>query len=723
MSQLKRRFLAGGLLLVTIAMVTGVIFFFFGQKLEVTSASTIMAKQPYHVHFSEVIDEDSVKDQAIYVTNEEGERVKAVITLQENKQSLAIENLLPGQYVLHVEEKAFKQKSIHTEKQVIEFKVIEKIEDISSVQDLQDYFQTILNREAKNRDSSTTTVEESSDMSNLSGASDKGSGEAGSSFSSTNNQVEDIEEGDTVVTDGRYIYSIVENQIMITDVRKPQLKIASKIKLDSNSYPTQLMIHNDMLIVITDQYIEMKKEGYVGGISMTKASFYNVKDAKNPQLMREIGQDGYMNGIRKFDNTLYIVTNKTPDYWLLSEHEEVELRPYTYDSAKSEELEPMAIDKLSILPGSSEPNYTIISAIDLKNFENKKVETKGFLGGSSALYMSKGALYLTAVNYKPVTIEGNGTTKIAADIAIMPVGAGNTDIYKFAIDGTTVEYKATTSFAGTVLNQFSMDEHKGYFRVAATEGNPFGNSEETSKNHLFIYNENLEKVGEVTDLAKGEKIYSARFMGDKAYIVTFKQVDPLFAIDLKDPERPKVLGELKIPGFSNYLHPLDENHLIGIGYATENRVDGVSKTPFTTTAGIKISLFDITDHSKPKEQDSVVIGGRGTHSEVEYNHKALFRNEQYNYYGFPVTIYGAKGEYDVEYKGSGALVYEITAENGIKLKGDLVEDAKEGEEYEDWESVISRLMYIDNTLYTISREDIRSYDLQTFKEIGSVQFP
>ncbi|MFC7686155.1 beta-propeller domain-containing protein [Ureibacillus sp. GCM10028918] len=721
---MKRRFFAGGILLVTLAIVASVVFFFFGQKLEVSSASTVMVKQPYHVHFSKVIGGNSIEDQAIYVTNENGDRVNAVITLQENQKSLTIENLMPGQYVLHVEETAFEQKSIHTKKQVIEFKVLEKIEKVSSVQDLQDYFQSILNRETKNGEFTTAVAEESSDTSNLSGASDKATAEAGSgpSYSSTNNQVEEIEEGDTVVTDGKFIYSIIDNQVVITDVTKPQLKVASKITLDSNSYPMQLMIHNDMLIVIMDQYIETKKDGYVNGISMTKAAFYNVKDATNPQLIREIGQDGYMNGIRKYENTLYIVTNKTPNYWLLSEQENVELRPYTYDSEESEELKPMEIDKLTILPGSSEPNYTIISAINLANFKNEKVETKGFLGGSSALYMSKDALYLTAVNYLPATFEGNGTSKIAADVAIMPVGAGNTDIFKYSIDGTNVEFKASTSITGTILNQFSMDEHEGYLRVATTEGNLFGNPEETSKNHLFIYNENLEKVGEVTDLAKGEKIYSARFMGDKAYIVTFKQVDPLFVIDLENPEQPEVLGELKIPGFSNYLHPLDENHLIGIGYDTENRVDSVSKEPFTTTAGMKISLFDITDYANPKEQDSVVIGGRGTYSEVEYNHKALFRNEQYSYYGFPVSIYEGKGEYEVEYKGTGALVYEITAEKGIKLKGDLVKPSKEGEEYEDWESVILRLMYIDDTLYTISREDVKSYDLQTFKEMSSVQF-
>ena len=210
-------------------------------------------------------------------------------------------------------------------------------------------------------------------------------------------------------------------------------------------------------------------------------------------------------------------------------------------------------------------------------------------------------------------------------------------------------------------------------------------------------------------------------MGDKAYIVTFKETDPLFVIDTAEPSNPKVLGELKIPGFSNYLHPLDENHLVGIGYDTEQRMDSWSKEPFTVTKGMKISLFDVSDFANPKEQDMVIIGGRGTYSEVQYNHKALFRNEALNYYGFPVILYEEGKNEDVKYKGLGALVYEITTEKGIQLKGNLITPAKANELYEDWESSISRLVYIDDALYTISPKEIKSYDLKTFESIGQMK--
>lgn len=714
---MKRKFYAGGILLLTIIIISFV-FILFNNKLEVNASTTVFVNQPYNVHFSHSITSKSIDNEMIYLTNANGEKVNASMKLQQNKQSLSIENLPTGEYVLHVEKKAFEKASITTDKQTIEFKVIEKLEKLTSVQQLEDFFQTVLNQEKQIAKDSITTVEESAEMAK----SDKASSNQEASYSTTNNQVKEIEEGDIVVTDGKFIYSIIDNQIVITDASNPKsMQVASKITLDVNSYPSQLMIHDNMLIVILDEYVEMKENDYVSGNSMTTVAFYNVKDAKNPKLIREVSQDGYMNGIRKYNDVLYIVTNKTPNYWLLREGEDVELRPYMYDSSKSDEMEPMDIDKLTILPGTSEPNYTVISAIDLNNFENEEIETKGYLGGSSTLYMSKNALYLTGLDYLPIafTEEKVATSKVT-DMAIMPV-ATSTDIYKFAINGTKIDFVASTSITGNILNQFSMDEHDGYFRIATTEGNTWGGTNETSKNHLFIYDEQLKKVGEVTDLAPGERIYSARFMGDKAYVVTFKQVDPLFVIDLQNPEQPKVLGELKIPGFSNYLHPLDENHLIGIGYDTETKVDSYSKQPFTTTTGIKVSLFDITDYSNPKEQDTVVIGGRGTYSEVEHNHKVLFRNEQYNYFGFPVSIYEPKGEYEVKYKGAGALVYEITAENGIQLKGDLVTPAKEGEEYENWEAMITRLLYIDDALYTVSRNEVKSYNLQNFNSIGRVK--
>ena len=730
---MKKRFYISGLILIIAAIVVGAVLM-LGKKIDVEATSKVMVHHPYLIHFSQSLDEASIENEQVYLTNSNGEKVEVTMKLLNNNQTLAIINAKSGTYTAHVNKDTFKGITAQKENHEITFEVVDEIKHISSIVDLQNFFinaANMNNRYYSGAEFETTAMEDSANMSEAKSESASG----GSDHSTTNNQVEGIEEGDIVVTDGQFIYSTYDNNIVITDARDPKnMKQVSKINLDQYSYPMQLMLHDNMLIVIKDQYVEMKesKMPYTEGTSLTTAAFYNVEDPANPTLIREVGQDGYMSGVRKYNDTLYIITNKTPNYWILADTpvENVELRPYTYDSENDEKIAPMEIDQLTILPGATEPNYTIISAIDLNNFQNKKVETKGFLGGSSSLYMSYNAIYLTANKYEmPTTFEveedadskisGDVSTSLVRDMIIAPIST-NTDIYKFTINGTDIAFAASTSIEGTVLNQFSMDEYDGHFRIAVTEGQSWG-VEPATKNHLYIFNDKLEKVGEVKDLAKGERIYSARFMGDKAYIVTFKQVDPLFVIDLANPTNPKVLGELKIPGFSNYLHPLDENHLIGIGYDTKTKIDSYSKQPVTLTGGIKISLFDITDFSNPKEQDNVIIGGRGTFSEVQYNHKVLFRNSEYNYFGFPVTVYNEKGEYDIQYQGAGAVIYEITAENGIELKGNLITPAQNGEEYENWEAMVQRMLYIDDTLYTVSRNEIMSYNLQSFNVLGNVK--
>lgn len=183
-----------------------------------------------------------------------------------------------------------------------------------------------------------------------------------------------------------------------------------------------------------------------------------------------------------------------------------------------------------------------------------------------------------------------------------------------------------------------MDEHDGYFRTVTTTGDLW-DERNPSENNLFILDEDMKLVGSITGLAKEERIYSARFMGDKAYMVTFRETDPLFVIDVANPTKPQVLGELKIPGFSNYLHPLGESHLIGFGYETSSVVPVGSKEPIIQTEGIKISLFDVSDFGNPKEVDTEVIGGQGTYSPLVYDHHALFEHSEKNLFGFPVIIY------------------------------------------------------------------------------------
>lgn len=446
---------------------------------------------------------------------------------------------------------------------------------------------------------------------------------------------------------------------------------------------------------------------------MTTVRMYNVLNPNTPKLIREIGAEGYLNGARKTGDMLYFVTNVQPNFWIMNEIDGDTLRPRVYDSIVGDDPELIDYKDIAILPGAMEPTYSVITAIDLSSLVEGKVVTKGYLGGSEQLYMSEDNLYLTATIY-----ETNAST---SNKMIWNPGTANSELFKFTLNKTTVTFQNSATLKGHLLNQFSMDEHNGYFRAVTTEGNMW-DDKKPSKNHLFILDENLNTTGSVEGLAKGERIYSARFMGDKAYMVTFRETDPLFVIDVADPTAPKVLGELKIPGFSNYLHPLDENHLIGFGYETVAEKNPQGGEPLILTMGMKVSLFDVTDFNNPKEKDTEIIGGRGTYSQIQYDHKALFQHEGRNLYGFPVSIYDEIGkDHNIDFQSSGALVYEITPEHGIVLKGDLLKVKSRGEQYGDWEKEIQRMLYSKDILYTVSMKEINNYSLDTYAPIGSLQ--
>lgn len=717
---MKGKWYASGLIAAVVAVLIGG-YLLFDKKIEAYAASIILSGEPYVVSLTTALKETSLTDGSINVTDASGAKVDAQLSLDEKRKNLIIDELKIGDYKVHIMKAAFDTRTKFKKDRTFDVKVVEQVQEITSEADLKTYFSVVVAREstrfAESFSSDDMASEESKSESESSMAlNDSSSGASADRHSGTNNQVDGIEEGDIIVTDGTNIYSIVDNLLVITDARNPaKMSVVKRLKLGEEVYPHQLMLHGKTLIVMYSDYVENKKaNGYYDGKTVTKSAFYDVTDAKNPKLIRELGQDGGLMGIRQSGNILYTVTSQTPNYWLLREDSEVELRPFTHDSKATVTSEPLPIEHIRLLPGSNEPSYLIISALDLKDVAQGKMTTESYLGSGGQMYMSTNAIYVTAPNYSAMPF-----VRTMVD-SVMPVYSVDTQLYKIAVKGTTIDMTANTTVKGNILNQFSMDEYNGYFRIATTEGDAWG-ADSDSKNNLFIFDKDLKQVGELTNLARGERIYSARFMGDKAYVVTFKQVDPLFVIDVANPRAPKVLGELKIPGFSNYLHPIDERHLLGIGYDTKLKMEPGVKEPLVLTQGMKLSLFDVTDLANPVEKDTVIIGGRGTYSDVQHDHKALFRDTSKSYYGFPVTIYEDAGEYDVKYKGTGALVYKVTVDGGIELAGDFVEPATADQQYEEWGEMVQRLLYIDEAFYTVSRSEIKSYNRNTFAPISSVK--
>ncbi|WP_369354266.1 beta-propeller domain-containing protein [Lysinibacillus capsici] len=687
------------MLIIVLAIVPGIFTWIVNTDVTAKAASASMATQNWQASFSVALKKNKITEEYVYITTEKGRKVPATIELLEDQKTIVVKKLAPGNYQLHVKKEAFAQGGLNVASQTIPFTIIETLTAVKSENELQQYFKKLLTTqrvEIREEESLQSTASEDKATAN--------------NESTTNNQVEGVEEGDIVVVKDGFIYTAKDQSITVVNAKDPKnLKMATNIKLKHSQYISKLALYDNLLIAIGDQYIEK------AGTAMVTASIYDISNPSNPKHVRDVGQEGFLQDIRITKDTLYLIGNMYPNYWMLQEDKKTDLKPKTFDSIAGTEYKSLPLEKISILPNTMDGTYSLITAVDLKNGAKTTANTKGYLGGSSGLYMSENALYLTTPMY-----ESNidvSSEKRAMDMIWLPRSA-DTQIFKWNVDGTTLNFVGSTEVKGTVLNQYSMDEYKGNFRIFTTEGNTW-NEKSTSYNHLFILDEHLKTLGSVKDMAPGEKIYSARFMGEKAYVVTFKQVDPLFVIDVANPKKPAVLGELKIPGFSNYLHPLDDTHLIGIGYDTEQRYDSYTKRNFTVTTNMKMSLFDVSDFRNPKEQSTVKIGGKGSSSEVQYNPKALFRNKEFNYFGFPVVLYEAGKGDEVVYQGHGAQIYEITAEKGIVLKGNII-NRNNNESYESWEQVVQRVVYIDDTLYTIARNEVKSYQLSDFKPLDTL---
>jgi len=276
-----------------------------------------------------------------------------------------------------------------------------------------------------------------------------------------------------------------------------------------------------------------------------------------------------------------------------------------------------------------------------------------------------------------------------------------------------------------------MDEYEGYFRIATTTGHIARFFEQaTSINNVYVLDMNLKIKGKIENLAPGERIYSARFMGKRGYLVTFKKVDPLFVLSLEDPANPSILGKLKIPGYSDYLHPYDDSHLIGIGKNTVEAEEG----DFAWYQGIKISMFDVSDVANPKEVANLSIGDRGTDSPVLRDHKALLFDKKLNLLAIPVLLakineskypQGIPPNAYGEYVWQGLYVININ-ENSITQKGKITHientaDLIKAGYYFSSEYSVERSLYIDNVLYTISAKKMKMNSLTDLNEIGQIK--
>lgn len=535
------------------------------------------------------------------------------------------------------------------------------------------------------------------------------SGSTIGSYSETNVQVTGVSEADIVKTDGEYIYySSSEKIYIIRAVPESEMEVVSKIDNPLNSYSSELYLHDKLLIVISEGYEDMGIYMYgYSNSAKTMVTIYDITDKSNPKKIRTAEVLGAYRSSRKIGNSLYFISDSN----LYGLYQDTEFGDIEYmDSVFSDEPQKLDYSKVFYYPGEAVRNLTSISGICLDDF-SKEIEISSFLGVvGNDIYVSESNLYL-ATTVSPWNIYDRNMIPWDNSVRNSSI---NTEIYKFSLNEGKATFLNMGIVPGRVLNQFSMDEKDGYLRLATTTG-----LLDTS-NNIYVLNSFMDITGKIEGIAPTEDIYSARFMGDRAYMVTFRRTDPLYTIDLKDPNNPKILGALKIPGYSDYLHPYDENHLIGFGK------DTLEYNNTSYYQGMKISMFDVTDIDNPKEMFVEFIGDRGTESEILSNHKALLFSNERNILAFPVMLYEkdknittpiAHGNFTFQ----GAYVYEINPDSGFVLKGrisHLTEDdySKSGYFYSNQDRYIKRIIYIGDNLYTLSDEIIKVNDIEDLNE-------
>ena len=577
-------------------------------------------------------------------------------------------------------------------------------------------------------------------------AMDSSAQKAGSDdFSTTNVQVEGVDEADIIKTDGKYAYSISGGKAFITNAYPAEeMEILSTISFEDEENPIELFITEDKLLIFTNSgYGYYGYYGY-GGVDMEKcggsskcipefgargivsAKIYNIDNRQSPILESTVELEGSYVSSRLIGNNAYYVVNAYPryePYW--------DGNNYVYDG--NDPIIPLqrvngTVTKIAeatevgFIPGVPAQSFVTVAALNLNTQQlNKEVVA----ASGQSVYASADNLYLAERLW-------NRRVPMPIFSSVFSSNWENTEktsIAKFKLNNGDVSFVAEGAVPGRILNQFSMDEHKGNFRIATTVG-------WNGYNNVYVLDQDMNTIGRLEGLAPGESIYSSRFMGDKGYIVTFKKVDPLFVLDLSDPTNPTVLGKLKIPGYSDYLHPIDETHLIGLGKDTVESKSG----DFAWYQGIKMAIFDVTDVNNPIEMHKTIIGDRGTESYALHDHKAFLFDKEKELLVIPVTLAEIsqeqkdkqyENEWDWpqhgEYVFQGAMVFNINLQNGITERGRITHVTEEDElkrgYYYGSEYSVKRSFYISNNLYTFSDGMLKANNLNTLGEVSKVNFP
>ena len=555
--------------------------------------------------------------------------------------------------------------------------------------------------------SDKATASEGFDLGGVAGAVTDGGMGGTSAHGETNVQVEGVDEGDILKNDGSYLYIVrMANDagyVDIVDIRDPQdlhsvghidvCKSTSTEERNTFADITELFVTGETLTVlytettypVTDWTLEIY-DGAVGAdTTQTTAAVYDITDRAAPVLRYTYAVDGSLISSRMTGGTLLLVTEySVPLYKNDSDLKNASVPCFYKDNVKTR----FPVNTVCLTANTESQSYLTVTLLDTAS-DGTNAQMKAVLGGGTDIYCTEDALLVAAQDLSDAVTYSNAAGDGTASFTLAAV---DTRLFAFSLEGG-IRYTGSTKIDGTLLNQFSMDAHNGYYRIATT-------AEDGSC--LTVLNESLETVGELRGIAPGEDIYAARFMGDTAYLVTFYQTDPLFVLDLSDPASPRVTGELKIPGFSNYLHPYAENLLIGIGTAGDEN---------GATGQLKISLFDVGNMQEPKEISAVVFDDRAfSDSAAQYDHHAYLSLSD-GTFAIPVTESGPLTD-----PHSFACV--LTVEDGeLRVLETYSPDTATYLAY-----TVTRITYAGSTLFTLSDTALVAFDRGTGEQLARIEY-
>lgn len=530
-------------------------------------------------------------------------------------------------------------------------------------------------------------------------------------YSTTNVQVEGVDEPDYVKTDGTYIYTITESEVVIVRAYKPEDAGVIR-RFQPVGEPITLFLYDSSHLVVISSIIS-DDSGW-SRPSDVAVEVFEVTEPSAPELRQMVMIEGEYVGARLIENHLYLLTSSgaidnngtvvLPSFEFGGEQRIIPANTIYYDA------------------GTYDNSFRYTLALGLDIVDPEAVPTiETFLGGnsSSVIYTSLTNLYIACNRYQ--TFSWNWRES-------------NTVIHRFQIAEGKAIYKASGQVPGYLINQFSLDEFRGHLRVATTSWTPSTSENDpssqiwTQASNVYVLSLHLDIQGRLEGLAPGEQIYSTRFMGETGYLVTFYMTDPLFVVDLKNPTQPQLLGELEVTGYSDYLHPLDDQHLLGIG----KDVAVSEADDLWWYQGVKLSIFDVTDRCNPLESLRLVLGVRGTESELLHDHKAILIDTARNLLVIPLLLAEhpenttSPPPYEHgEYVWQGAIIFSLNhTTDTLNLRGQITHITNTTALQEDYWSCrpyfVNRMIYIGDILYTLSEYKLSLHDLNDLNPISDI---